>query len=276
MTCPQAIYDAKVCDTPVMGSNHATGTEHGLLILNYCTKTSLWPTGSLWVNPVESYTLGESKLFQQATARSLGFKTPETIISTSPEIVQRFFSDHSSGIALKRVSHPPRGILRRPSRHRLYTQFLKPGDLTEGRLTNLKYCPTHFEEYIPKKSEYRIYVVGERVFAAEILSQDFEGTKVDWRHYPTVEVGDHREVDKEKWKAVRGSIPEELEERCVRLARRLGMVYTAMDFIKTPAGNFVFLEANSSGAFQFIEDHTSLPIIEAFSSLLISGKPILR
>ncbi len=222
-----------------------------------------------WVNPIESYIFGESKPFQLHMAGMVGLATPDSIVSNDEREVRHFATDFAKGVALKRVSHPPRGSLRPGSKLRLYTTKLTRDDFTPSRLSSLGHCPVHIEDYIEKKTELRTYVVGSKVYTAEILSQGYEGTKIDWRHYPTRRVGNHLEVDYDKWKIRKTSLPSSVERRCVTLARRLGMRYAAMDLIRTPEGEYVFLEANSSGAFAFVEAHAKLPISRALARHLL-------
>ena len=42
-------------------------------------------------------------------------------------------------------------------------------------------APVTFQENVEKSSDIRVTVVGDEVFAAEILSQGRESSKVDWR-----------------------------------------------------------------------------------------------
>jgi glutathione synthase/RimK-type ligase-like ATP-grasp enzyme len=144
-------------------------------------------------------------------------------------------------------------------------------DLTPERANNLRHCPTHFQDYIEKRSEVRAYIVGNKVFSAEILSQDHTDTSVDWRRYPTRREGDDVVVDSERWKSRPITLPDDINKKLVLLARRLSMVYAAVDLIQTPQNDFVFLEANSSGAFQFIEEMVGLPISAEVAKLLVDG-----
>ena len=49
----------------------------------------------------------------------------------------------------------------------------------------VRYCPIIFQAYVPKRVELRITVVGERVFPAEIRSQETNHTRHDWRRTTT-------------------------------------------------------------------------------------------
>ncbi len=51
--------------------------------------------------------------------------------------------------------------------------------------------------------------------------------------------------------------------------RHLGLVYGAIDMIRTPDGRHVFLEANPSGQWLWIEQRTGLGVSEALVDCLV-------
>ncbi len=59
---------------------------------------------------------------------------------------------------------------------------------------------------------------------------------------------------------------------CRALMRRLGIVFACFDFIVTPDGRPVFLEANSTGQFLWVEQRTGAPLLDAFCEMLIQGR----
>jgi glutathione synthase/RimK-type ligase-like ATP-grasp enzyme len=120
-----------------------------------------------------------------------------------------------------------------------------------------------FQQYVPKRVELRVTVVGRRVFAAEIDSQASRSTRHDWRHYddPNVQYRIH-------------TLPPEMARACVRLVEALGLSFGAIDLIQTPEGKYVFLEINPNGQWGWIEDLTGLPISDAIADWLAgSGEP---
>jgi hypothetical protein len=227
----------------------------------------------LWVNPLETYLLGECKFLQMQEASKVGLSTPDSLITTDFQAMRDFSHSYPEGVALKRVGHAPRAMLRPRAKRVIYTSRLRASDLSGRPTEYARFCPTHLERYVDKSTELRVYVLRDKVFAAEILSQEEDKTRDDWRRYPTRKQGDATVIDKEKMKMRTFQMPEDISSRCRRLAERLGMVYAAMDFIKTPSGEFVFLEANSSGAYLYIEERLGLPITEALVDILISKEP---
>jgi hypothetical protein len=57
------------------------------------------------------------------------------------------------------------------------------------------------------------------------------------------------------------------------LMRDLGLVFGCLDFIVTPSDECVFLEVNDMGQFLFVEAFTNIPLLDAFSELLLQGRP---
>jgi D-alanine-D-alanine ligase-like ATP-grasp enzyme len=51
--------------------------------------------------------------------------------------------------------------------------------------------------------------------------------------------------------------------------RRLGLTYGAIDMRVTPEGEYVFLEINPAGQWQFIEQQTKQPITKALAEELL-------
>ena len=51
----------------------------------------------------------------------------------------------------------------------------------------------------------------------------------------------------------------------------MNLVYSAIDMILTPQGDYVFLEANPSGQYEWIEKITGLEITKSIVEHLIRG-----
>lgn len=215
----------------------------------------------LWVNPPAAEIEANSKIFQLQLARSLGFEVPDTLVSNSEEELRAFMAAHGGKVAVKRVvavrSSLPGGTLK---------SFIPTHLLTEQELAamgggnSLRLCPACFQEYVEKDSEFRVYVLGNRVIPFEILSQADPQTLVDWRRYPLRKGPAGLEIDTDRWICRPAKLPEREEELCRRIVKRLGLHYSALDLIKMPSGRFVFLEANFGGAYHWLETLTGVPI----------------
>ena len=138
-------------------------------------------------------------------------------------------------------------------------------EAAEIYLADIPAYPVILQEYVPKKLELRITVVGQKIFPCAIYSQDAQGDgKVDYR-------GHEDEMRHEAYK-----LPAEIEEKCFALLRELGLQYGSIDLIVTPDDDYVFLEINTYGQFLWMQEKTGMPIAEAVADLLVSGSNHLR
>ena len=122
---------------------------------------------------------------------------------------------------------------------------------------NITATPLMAQEYIEKKLELRVTIVGQKVFACAIYSQDSERTKEDWRRY------DFDNVRHEQYQ-----LPKEVEAHLMEFMAVCNLTFGAIDMILTPSGRYVFLEINPSGQFGWIEDLTNMPISKAIAETL--------
>jgi glutathione synthase/RimK-type ligase-like ATP-grasp enzyme len=105
---------------------------------------------------------------------------------------------------------------------------------------------------ILKQYDVRVTVVGERVFATAIWSQDNEETITDWRK------GSRPDLRHEKI-----VLDQRVERQCVKLVQRLGLRYGAIDLVCDQSGKLWFLEINPNGQWAWIENLTGYPIAAA-------------
>ena len=63
-------------------------------------------------------------------------------------------------------------------------------------------------------------------------------------------------------------LPDAMLDACRQIAKRLGLVWTGIDFRLSTAGEYVFLEANPSPMFIGFEEQTGLPLTDALANLL--------
>ena len=59
-----------------------------------------------------------------------------------------------------------------------------------------------------------------------------------------------------------------VSRRCAAVVRELGLTFGAIDLIRTPEGEYVFLEVNPNGQWAWIENYTGLQIGEAIARQL--------
>ena len=212
-----------------------------------------WLAGVPWINRPESLLRMQSKVTQLADAAALGFQTPDTLVTNDPEAARAFFQSHGGQLVVKsfhgEIASGYRDV------RRVYSGRIHAANVQ--LLDRLRAAPAIVQEVVPRTSELRVTVVGERIFAAEITSTQPD-PDVDWRR-----PGHTRYQPIHLSEALAGS--------CLRLLERWGLRYAAIDFIRTPADQYVFLEANPVGAWCWLEHHTGLAITQAVADLLAAS-----
>jgi hypothetical protein len=200
----------------------------------------------------------QQKGLQLRIAGELGFELPPTLMTNSPDELLEFYRSYSGMVVSKlaATAFPSTlglGMVR-------FTELVTTRDV--AHFQTIAQCPMIFQAYIPKRIELRITVVGERAFAAEIHSQTTNHTRYDWRRY-----------DRTRTPHLPHALPIEVEQRCVKLVKQLGLCYGAIDMIVTPDGRYVFIEINPNGQYLWIEEQTGLMISDAICDLLIERVP---
>ena len=187
------------------------------------TWTELSPT--LVVNRLSAMASNGSKPYQARIIQAHGFHIPETLVTTDPEAVREFWLRHGT-VIYKSIS----GV--RSIVSRLTASHIE-------RLSSLSWCPTQFQQYIPG-IDYRVHVVGEETFAAEIISE-----ADDYRYAGRMGLN-------AKFTAC--DIPGDVAERCCSLAKALGLDVAGIDLRYHPADRWTCFEVNPSPAFSYYQE----------------------
>lgn len=218
----------------------------------YCNAVQLADFLHCWVEVTDALVVNRpsamghncSKPFQASELRGFGFHVPETLLTTDPAAVVEFRERHRR-VIYKSIS----GI-------RSIVAELTDDHLS--RLDDVRWCPTQFQELVAG-TDYRVHVVGEEIFAAEISSE-----AIDYRYGSRA----GQSV------TIRGAtIPEDVTDRCIAASRAMGLAVSGVDLRRTADGKWYCFEINPSPAFDFYQSATGHPIDEAIAGLLISGGP---
>ena len=187
-------YDLE--DLPHLAARERDSPEwrHGLLL-----KEMLWSLAEeldgLVLNRPSAMHSNGSKPYQSRLIAQHGFDVPETLITNDVDALHRFREDHDA-VVYKSISGT-RSIVN------LLTEA------HEARLADLRWCPTQFQAYI-EGADYRVHVVGTNPFATRVTSD-----AVDYRYgEAAMEACD---------------LPGDVAERCVNLARALGLNLAGVD-----------------------------------------------
>jgi len=131
-------------------------------------------------------------------------------------------------------------------------------------IDSIKICPGIFQKEIEKLFEIRVTTGGKKIFSVKIDSQNRDDTKLDWRRnqfqlsYSIFE------------------LPRKMKNLINHMITKLGLHYSAYDFIFTPNEEFYFLEVNPGGQWLWLEKEIGLQISKALAEYMISGKPDMK
>lgn len=211
---------------------------------------SLWRAidDRIWLNNPKNLFIASNKFSQLLVAQQLGFKVPETLISTDKNSIRRFINRFNGRVVCKAVKH---GFFKQHGKtllaftRRINTDFLNNLD---------EYCaiPMVYQQEIKKVYDLRVTVVDDSVFATAIMSQEHAETEVDWRTWDVVSDVNlrHKRVE----------LPHEIEAMCIEITQRFNLRYSAIDMILSEDGSCYFLEMNPNGQWAWIEGITGYPI----------------
>ena len=232
------------------------------------TEHALWSTlytlDCYWMNHPLALRGAQWKGEQLQRAARMGFRVPASLITNVPDEVRRFRRDIGSDgeMVFKAMSSPTLAA------EEVATELRTVGALRTSMvdqammecLEAVGQMPCHFQEYVPKLYELRVTVIGERVFAAKLHTQDDPRTAIDSRDMSAPI----------RYEAA--ILPDALRQRCLDFVRSYDLAYGALDLIVRPDGEVVFLENNPTGQFLYIEQLIpEFKLIDAVTEALVEG-----
>lgn len=205
------------------------------------------------MSPPKNIWAAEQKPFQLAAARASSLVTPETVISNDPAQIRAAFVRFEG----KMVAKPVRTgfVDYGDEQHAIYTSQVLEEHLAD--LESARWSPAIYQPLIDKQSDVRVTVVGDKLFAAEIDSQQDPSARIDWRRTEN-SVLPHRPVE----------LPPAVREGVHRLMSALGLLFGAIDFLRTRDGDWIFLEINPNGQWLWLDDTLDLGISNAVATWL--------
>jgi glutathione synthase/RimK-type ligase-like ATP-grasp enzyme len=198
-----------------------------------------------WVNDPWREGAASHKPHQLAAAERAGLRVPRTLVTNDPERARAFLAAAGRRPVVHKALHAT-------PRDWRTTRLVRAAD--RRRLASIRLAPVILQEYVPGV-DVRVTAVGGALFAAAIDARrtrsphDFRPAFDDARVEPA-------------------SLPAGVASRLRALLRALGLSYAAIDLRRREDGEHVFLEANPSGQWLFVERRTGLPITAAVAALL--------
>jgi glutathione synthase/RimK-type ligase-like ATP-grasp enzyme len=168
-----------------------------------------------------------------------GLRVPETLITNDPDAVMAFHREHGT-LIYKSMS----GI-------RSIVRALDEDDA--ARLELIRWCPVQFQALVPG-IDVRVHVVDGDVHATEIIS----------------DILDYRYASRSGGSAVLRAVelPRDTADKCIALARGLGLPFAGIDLKITPNDEVFCFEVNPCPAFSYFEANTGQPIARSVARYL--------
>ncbi|MDX8554359.1 grasp-with-spasm system ATP-grasp peptide maturase [Tenacibaculum sp. 1B UA] len=182
---------------------------------------------------------GLNKIKTLSLAKGVGLTIPKTIITNNREEVVRFLSVSSNGLICKAI-------------HEAFhdKSYLNEGFWISNKTTAIydindvpdSFGPSIFQENIFKEYEIRTFYLNGEFFSSCIFSQNNEKTKIDFRNYD----------EKKPNRMVPYKLPKEIQNQIKKLMELSKLNTGSIDFIKNKKGQYIFLEINPVGQFDFV------------------------
>ena len=215
---------------------------------------ALFQDEAFWISDYYAIMRADNKTLQLREARNLGFKVPPAVVTSDTRAAKQFVSAHPESIVKSLARRFPM-----PSKDKqlvFFTKKISPD--SQPSYEGLHLAPAIFQNAVQTAFDIRVTVVGELVFAANIvLDAPFDGV-LDWR-------AGHQN---DSLKITPYNLPKKTADLCVALTKRLGLNFGAIDLIQDVNGIIWFIEINTNGQWAFVEEQTDQPIGKAIASLL--------
>lgn len=212
------------------------------------------PKNTLIVDHPEAVNRASNKIPQLKDACKFNLKIPDSIITNSPTIAKQFMKKHRRNVIVKPIS-----IGTTEYGNQAFTIFTKKVDNSLD-LSLVRNCPTLFQENIRKKSELRITIIGNKVFAVELDSQKIPEAQTDWRQAAD-------KIGKIPHKVVK--LPHKIEKSLIDLKNYYGLNFGAIDMAKNEKGEYIFFELNPAGQFLWLDQVTDLNMAKEMAMYLL-------
>lgn len=210
-----------------------------------------------WMNPPWLEDLIDNKRIQGRDAVRFGLNIPKTLVTNDEASAKKFIESCPGGTIIKQVSEigliddNPKGT----EMYGFYTSLVT--EKTIKHLHEVTNAPCLFQENIPKKADIRVTVVGDKIFSHAINSQSSLLSKIDFRK--------EIELPFENF-----DFPEKTATALLKMIQSWGMIFATCDFVLNPEDKLIFLEANVTGNWLWLEDIDNHPILDEIIRLLSS------
>lgn len=207
-----------------------------------------------WVNHPHRDADAAYKPRQLVIAAQTGLSVPRTLITNDPVAAERFHAESQHGVVVKTLAS---NVLYEEGQRKVgHTRKLTADDVRD--FSGVEMTAHQFQEWVPKAYEVRLIVVGRKMFAVGIHTDD-PAAFIDWRaNYGALDYT-HEEI------------PTAVGHAVTAFMKASGLNFSALDFVVRPDGRWVFLESNSGGQFGWLKVILGTSVIDALAELLAQG-----
>jgi hypothetical protein len=197
-----------------------------------------------------------SKIFQWKLATSVGFRCPETLITTDKKSAVSFCDKYDRLIG--KPLNDSRIQDQSNNKHDtvIMTTSIEQRHIEEATDAQFAYCPIFLQERIQKKYELRIVNINGKIFAFRIDPHSKAYTSVDWRW------GNHT-LDFVEYK-INDLVMHQLNS-FMKLAK---LTYGHFDLIVDNNNDLIFLECNADGQWMWLDPIVNGRISDEFANML--------
>ncbi len=211
-----------------------------------------------WVSEPSHLERARKKILQLDIARRKNMPFPRTLVSNDPGKVLEFYESCNRRMIFKAIYHE--FLDYGATSYNIPTTLVTPEHIRKIEL--VKHSPSLFQEFIEKKSELRITVVGDKIFPVRIDSQSNPSTVVDWRNPEFVS----------KLGYSKTNIDGRTKKFCREMLQELNLEFGAFDFILGKDGGTYFLEVNPNGQWYWLEESAGVLISDALANTLVNAE----
>jgi glutathione synthase/RimK-type ligase-like ATP-grasp enzyme len=210
-----------------------------------------------WISNPDATIKSSDRIRQLLAAETIGFDVPPTLITNDSTAAKDFYRLHGGNVVLKALHH--HSVLVGGTMYSTYARRMNDSELLMLD-ENLVGAPCILQKRLVKKSELRVTVIGEKVFAVELGHNFLDDDDIDIHHYLRTNNFPIEKVE---------SLPDRILNGCISLVKSLGLKYGAIDFaIEKDSNRLIFLEINPTGEWYWIESKTGLRMTDAVANLI--------
>ncbi len=214
-------------------------------------KTNLDYIGS-YKDEVENY-----KLDHLIIARDCGLKIPNSMVTNNKDDLKLFFNSNKGEIITKDIRYP---IFITSEDYKISSAgTFKVNKRMINKLGN-HFAPIYVQECINKEFEIRIFFFKEKLFSMSIFSQNDDKTKIDYRNY-------NEEIPN---RCVPFKLPKEVKKNVLKFIKLSGLNTGSIDMIFSSNKEYIFIEVNPMGQFDWLSKNCNYYIEEYIAKYLFS------